>query len=83
MNERLQELYREAIEFTNSDEYLDMPRKQLQRLILTKYAELVRQDEREACAKLCEDLQLTGLAIRDWADGTYDCAAAIRARIEL
>ena len=36
--------------------------------------------EREACAKLCEDLQLTDLAIRDWADGTYDCAAAIRAR---
>ena len=39
-----------------------------------------RADEREACAKLCEDLQLTDLAIRDWADGTYDCAAAIRAR---
>ena len=37
-------------------------------------------DEREACAKLCEDLQLTDLAIRDWADGTYDCATAIRAR---
>ena len=37
-------------------------------------------DEREACAKLCDDLQLTDLAIRDWADGTYDCAKAIRAR---
>ena len=52
MNERLQELYRQAIQSTNSDEYLDMPNKQLQRLILTKYAELVRQDEREACAEL-------------------------------
>ena len=49
---------------------------------LQQFAELVRQDEREACAKLCEDLQLTDLAIRDWADGTYDCAAAIRARGE-
>ena len=47
---------------------------------LERFAELVRQDEREACAKLCDDLQLTDLAIRDWADGTYDCAKAIRAK---
>ena len=39
-----------------------------------------RADERELCAKLCDDLLLTGLDIRDWADGTYDCAKAIRAR---
>ena len=42
--------------------------------------QFIRDDEREACAKLCEDLQLTDLAIRDWADGTYDCAIAIRAK---
>jgi hypothetical protein len=47
---------------------------------LQAFADLVRQDEREACAKLCDDLQLTDLAIRDWADGTYDCAKAIRER---
>jgi hypothetical protein len=47
---------------------------------LEHFADLVRQDEREACAKLCDDLQLTDLCIRDWADGTYDCAKAIRAR---
>jgi hypothetical protein len=47
---------------------------------LERFAELVREDEREACAKLCDDLQLTDLCIRDWADGTYDCAKAIRAR---
>lgn len=41
MNERLQELYREAIQSTNTDEHLDMPNKQVQRLILTKYAELI------------------------------------------
>ena len=68
MNERLQELYREAIQSTNTDEHLDMPNKQVQRLILTKYAELVRQDEREACARLCDD----------WFAGT--AGQAIRAR---
>jgi hypothetical protein len=47
---------------------------------LERFAELVRADEREANAKLCEDLQLTDLRSRDWADGTYDCANAIRAR---
>lgn len=41
MNEQLQEFYRQAIQSTNSDEYLDMPNKQMQRLILTKYAELI------------------------------------------
>ena len=36
-----------------------------------RFAELVRADEREACAKVCDDMVLyTG----------YDCAAAIRAR---
>ena len=55
---------------------------QLERFATLVAAEAVAR-EREACAKLCEDLQLTDLAIRDWADGTYDCAAAIRAKIEL
>ena len=40
---------------------------------LERFAELVRADEREACAKVCDDMVLyTG----------YDCAAAIRARGE-
>lgn len=59
MNERLQYLYREAIQSTNTDEHLDMPNKQVQRLILTKYAELVAAEavarEREACAQICDD----------------------------
>ena len=41
MNEQLQEFYRQAIESTNTDECLDMPNKQVQRLRLTKYAELI------------------------------------------
>jgi hypothetical protein len=85
MNEQLKKLVEQAgfeISSSNfadlgwvwcSDEYpID---KQLER-----FAELVRDDEREACAKLCDDLQLTDLVIRDWADGTYDCAKTIRAR---
>lgn len=74
MNERLQELYRQAIQSTNSDEYLDMPNKQVQRLILTKYAELVRQEERESCAVLVDNA--------DTPDGwsAASLANAIRAR---
>ena len=96
MNERLKELaeqvgatihkamHGEAISFLEND------LERFAELVLQNYAsqimtteereQFIRDDEREACAKLCEDLQLTDLAIRDWADGTYDCAAAIRAR---
>jgi len=38
-----------------------------------RFAELVRQDEREACAKLCEDLSV------DYATAER-CADSIRAR---
>ena len=72
MNERLKELAEQA--------GLDPCVFYDNLLRISDFAELVRQDEREANAKLCEDLQLTDLAIRDWADGTYDCAKAIRAR---
>jgi hypothetical protein len=44
---------------------------------LQAFADLVRQDEREACAKLCEDINKTfgvGFIVVD------HCAAAIRAR---
>lgn len=36
--------------------------------------------EREACAKVCEELHQPYDAGESWQDGTYDCAAAIRAR---
>jgi hypothetical protein len=40
--------------------------------------------EREACAKVCDDLEPDdrheGAWIAGWCDGTDDCAAAIRAR---
>jgi len=51
---------------------------------LERFAELVRQDEREACAKLCES-KWKQQALRYYASLTYsqsanDCATAIRAR---
>ena len=42
---------------------------------LERFAELVRADEREACAKVCEETPWS-----NWF--TADCAAAIRARGE-
>ena len=44
---------------------------------LERFADLVRQDEREVCAKLCEDLHNCEPEPRP-----DDCAAAIRARGE-
>jgi hypothetical protein len=38
---------------------------------LERFAELVRADEREACAKVCEE---------DFGNGALNLAAAIRAR---
>ena len=40
--------------------------------LVERFAELVRQDECEACAKLCEEFGST--------KNGYGCAAAIRAR---
>ena len=38
------------------------------------FAELIRQEEREACAKVCDGMDHNGVMI------AADCAAAIRAR---
>ena len=79
MNERLKELaeqvgatihkamHGEAISFLEND--------------LERFVELVRQDEREACARTCEDMA-EGL-VGDDVSGVYGadyCAEAIRAR---
>jgi hypothetical protein len=51
---------------------------------LERFAELVRADEREACAKVCDDLappcgyNLTEISF--WDVTSLECAAAIRAR---
>jgi hypothetical protein len=53
---------------------------------LERFAELVRQDEREACVKVCEKVHDDYINDRnndgyDWPDG-HNCADAIRARCE-
>ena len=51
---------------------------------LERFASLVRTDEREACAKVCDDLALPPDVARSdasiWEVATLDCAEAIRAR---
>ena len=46
---------------------------------LELFARLVRQDEREACAKLCDDEAEQSSSDHE-AGGMYWCAEAIRAR---
>ena len=46
---------------------------------LEAFAELVRADEREACAKVCENIYEGDEACGDWPS-PEQCAAAIRAR---
>lgn len=44
---------------------------------MQRFAELIRADEREACAKVCEDL---GMATNGMYERNHECAEAIRAR---
>ena len=47
---------------------------------MERFAAFVAAAEREACAKVCEDLDFSDWRDRGWDQGTYDCAEAIRAR---
>jgi hypothetical protein len=49
---------------------------------LERFAELVRADEREACAKLCEEVGDKAKDNDGYTIGGYACAKAIRARGE-
>jgi len=50
---------------------------------LHRFAELVRQDEREACAKLCDDASLYFIDQgMNAVDGADYCANEIRGRTE-
>ena len=47
--------------------------------------EAATRNEREACAKVCEEMRNPwgdSAETADWVRATYDCAAAIRARSE-
>ena len=48
--------------------------------IFERFAALVAKHEREACARLCEELLSVVSAGDEHRDGVADCVAAIRAR---
>ena len=47
---------------------------------IMRFATLVASAEREACARVCEDLDTVNFKNKSWDEGTLDCATAIRAR---
>ena len=67
MNERINQLFEQAR--TDCNQLGNKPATTVGYDELERFAELVRQDEREACAKLCES----------YVGATFDmCAKAIR-----
>ena len=88
MNERIKELAEQAgVLFDNDPTYTYGASPK----VLERFAELVRQDEREACAKLCEEQIKSYMSKKYTTDplGGYrerfaseQCAAAIRGRTE-
>ena len=84
MNERIKELAEQAEAY--ADEKSGAFRGEMfMRCFTEKFAELVRQDEREACAKLCESMGVhPALNVYnggpEWYQRQKECAAAIRAR---
>ena len=89
MNERLKELAEQAklipmwvcVNEPTGSQMI----KPIDEQTIERFAELVRQDEREACAKLCESMGVHP-ALNVWGGGPEwykrqkECAAAIRAR---
>ena len=82
MNERDKELWSKAAEATKNDSWDE------QVLFMQRFAELIRADERETCAKACES-NVWSKNVAWWKDATksevsvesgVQCAAAIRAR---
>ena len=55
MNERIKELAEQAGLIPDGDDWFSaIQEHDVQTIDLKRFAELVRQDEREACAKLCD-----------------------------
>ena len=82
MNERLKKLAEQAgLEELGDGDWCSLNHPDVRAEHLERFAELVRDDERELCAKLCDDE--AGQSSSDHeAGGMYWCAAAIRERGE-
>jgi len=82
MSERIKQLAKRAgLGETNNGEWYPLP---VGMEHIKHFAELVRQDEREKCAGLCEQEHDNYLRDEepDRADGAMWCSAAIRGRTE-
>jgi hypothetical protein len=84
MNERIQELIKQATVEVRGHGAFGEPERYT-KLDPEKFAELVRADEREACAKVCEKMEWDYWhSAEDRNNFTpIDCAEAIRARGEI
>jgi len=55
----------------------------LMAISLMEFVDMVVREEREACAKVCDDLVADGMrGTPEWNSGVLNCVAAIRARGE-
>tara|TARA_R110000868_G_scaffold139471_7_gene354344 strand:+ start:1459 stop:1740 length:282 start_codon:yes stop_codon:yes gene_type:complete len=79
MNERINQLLKQAR--TDCSQLGSKPATTVGYDELERFAELVRADEREACAKVCEDIadRIMGDNVTG-SDGAGYCANEIRAR---
>jgi hypothetical protein len=68
MNERLLHLHNQARECYFADEFLDMPRKQVERLILAKFAELIVQE----CIDICLRNHINNIETISAGECAYD-----------
>ena len=68
---------------TTSGRSVALDMHKIERLVQAAYAAGAAA-EREACAKVCEELRITGLMLDAYScnEATYKCADAIRARVE-
>ena len=86
MNEQIKQLAEQADVYAKPFRF-SLGGQNYQQVRDERFAELVRQDEREACAKLCESMGVHP-ALNVWGGGPEwyqrqkECAEAIRARGE-
>jgi hypothetical protein len=74
------EKFERLIAMARADEREIVMNEPLTKEMWQRFEDEIRADEREACAKVCDDLSLSQNS--EWEVGTLDCAEAIRARGE-
>ena len=73
MNERIQELAEQALNYAEKNQSADIPQHWF-KLHTEKFAELIVRE----CAKVCDDLDIDDWGDKSFDDGTYYCSRAIK-----